>query len=524
MNKKSGKILLAVILAATMILPLTSNTAWADSGKATMSFGNDYFQTGQYIFFGQYNDAADEYRVMNDSGEIYSEKILDKILYRTGSQPLINKWEDSNAENWCENVFYAKALTDIEKTVVKPVTKTDSEYYYEYHDTPFIEQELKNSHAYFLSAEDIEGYYPKEADRAASMKDGSTPNYWTRSRAFGTGVLVGNIAQDCETIASYLNPPVNSKTIINIGIRHNLGARPAMTLDKSKILMITKAEGGKVSGEVGEDALRPVGDAAGNDRWILTINDTSSEFRADVTQQTSSYFTVEYSNAYTGDNGFVSVAILDEGGKIIYYGNIAKNSASGEQKVNLPSDLEEGKYTLKIFTETVNGNFRTDSGKVAVEKPLEVEKEYTITYELDGGNIDGNEGPIKETYKKGTVIEIMKAPEKEWFEFSHWEGSKYMPGDKYTVTEDHTFTAKWIEDPTETEEEYLPDQEKKESKETVKKVKKGTTKKIKAKTANSSRTGDEFNLYMWIILTLISAAGVAFGTVGNIKRGRTMHN
>ena len=32
---------------------------------------------------------------------------------------------------------------------------------------------------------------------------------------------------------------------------------------------------------------------------------------------------------------------------------------------------------------------------------------------------------------------------REGYIFLYWKGSEYQPGDKYTVTEDHTFEAQW---------------------------------------------------------------------------------
>lgn len=40
-------------------------------------------------------------------------------------------------------------------------------------------------------------------------------------------------------------------------------------------------------------------------------------------------------------------------------------------------------------------------------------------------------------------ITIHEAPTKAGYKFVEWRGSSYQPGDAYTVTEDHTFTAVW---------------------------------------------------------------------------------
>lgn len=114
-----------------------------------------------------------------------------------------------------------------------------------------------------------------------------------------------------------------------------------------------------------------------------------------------------------------------------------------------------GAWTVtKEATETETGErrriCRIDPSHVEYETIPVVQKpvEFTLTYDLAGGEFDGSTDPIIETYEKDSVITIHDAPTKEGSTFLYWEGSKYMPGDKYTVTEDHTFTAVWEDAPT----------------------------------------------------------------------------
>ena len=74
---------------------------------------------------------------------------------------------------------------------------------------------------------------------------------------------------------------------------------------------------------------------------------------------------------------------------------------------------------------------------------------YTLTFNPNGGNWNGNTDLVQIKYAEGEVIEIYKAPTKDGYKFTYWKGSSYQPYDKYEVTEDHTFTAQWelIEQP-----------------------------------------------------------------------------
>lgn len=68
---------------------------------------------------------------------------------------------------------------------------------------------------------------------------------------------------------------------------------------------------------------------------------------------------------------------------------------------------------------------------------------YTITVDPNGGNWDGDNSKKIEQYYKGEKFILPKAPVKNGYIFQYWYGSKYNPGDKYTVIGDHTFTAVW---------------------------------------------------------------------------------
>ncbi|MBQ2685790.1 MAG: InlB B-repeat-containing protein, partial [Erysipelotrichaceae bacterium] len=132
-------------------------------------------------------------------------------------------------------------------------------------------------------------------------------------------------------------------------------------------------------------------------------------------------------------------------------------------------NLEDDKFTLKdtenleaSFNQTVKATAKeyegftldktvegtVESAVVKIDGEVVLRLYYTrdtfdLTFKLNGGIFNGSTEDIIETYKYGEVIKIHEAPTREGYEFTHWEGSKYYPGDEYTVTEDHTFTAQW---------------------------------------------------------------------------------
>ena len=157
-------------------------------------------------------------------------------------------------------------------------------------------------------------------------------------------------------------------------------ARPAFNLDLNSVLFTSAAAGGKSSGAAGADALTSVSDYTGNE-WKLTLLDNSrSSFTVDASEAETSAevgysgwsIPIAYSGAQTGANEYVSALLCDSSGNVLYYGNIAQNSASGTASINIPAGLAAGSYSLKVFSEQYNGDYMTDYASALQEISLNV--------------------------------------------------------------------------------------------------------------------------------------------------------
>lgn len=110
-------------------------------------------------------------------------------------------------------------------------------------------------------------------------------------------------------------------------------------------------------------------------------------------------------------------------------------------------------------------------------------KMCAITYKLNGGSYNGSTDDIVEKYPVGTIISIHEAPVREGYHLDYWKGSEYRPGDSFTVTGDHTFTAQWAEN----------------------------------KNGNDPKTGDERNILLYITLMMLSLPVIISVTVFSRK-------
>ena len=106
------------------------------------------------------------------------------------------------------------------------------------------------------------------------------------------------------------------------------------------------------------------------------------------------------------------------------------------------SPVITGKDDIGTYAYAVSGDAQTGFTITNTHTP----KKYTITYKLNGGSYAGSKADIKEVYYAGTEISIHEKPVRSGYTFLYWKGSQYQPGDRYTVTEDHTFTAQWEKD------------------------------------------------------------------------------
>ena len=148
----------------------------------------------------------------------------------------------------------------------------------------------------------------------------------------------------------------------------------------------------------------------------------------------------------------------DANGQIIYprisFVRNEKADETGEHRYTV-REVEtdtDAVFDETVYDFTVKVSVSEDGKYLNVETPEEIKTAnftnipvYTITYDPNGGLIDGQAKPVQEKHYYGEEITIRERPVRGGYRFLYWKGSSYDPGDKYTVTEDHTFTAQWQE-------------------------------------------------------------------------------
>lgn len=498
------KRLLSILLCYVMLLGLIPTAVFAEGEGSTGTVKAIQLGTGSirgydaatksydYIHFGNWT-APDEYTTtgpikwrvldtktnMEDATEGDGLFLLSEGLYGVGSYGFVhftevyrkenlNVWQGSDAQNWCRvfagettdtNVKASNAFTQGERSAILETRKSDPSSSFSIYHYSATKDILNGDKVFFLSVEEATnpryGFYTMDDSTRVSYFGTKAWYWWLRSP---------RVEKDgSKTDTAGL---VRDSGYIDFGGQNRIAAvRPACNLNPETILFTSAAAGGK-SADIGLAAVP----AYTGSEWKLTLKDSSRSFTADVTPDTkvaqeSGYsdwtVNIDYSGAKTGENEYVSAMLCDDSGNVLYYGNIARNSASGTASVTIPDNLARGSYTLKVFSEQCNGDYQTDYASAFRNISLTVDSETLLIYtaddlkvfrdEVNGGNatiniklmddIVLNDGTFDANgkYTKGTSGKVAEA----------WEPIGSSSSNPYKGTFDgnaHTINGLYVKD------------------------------------------------------------------------------
>lgn len=91
---------------------------------------------------------------------------------------------------------------------------------------------------------------------------------------------------------------------------------------------------------------------------------------------------LNYTGASAWLNEYISAIIADSSGAQ-YYGRITRpDMGNGTVEIKIPSDIAPGNYTLKVFSEQYNGDYKTDYASNFTDIALTVEKQVEEQFSL----------------------------------------------------------------------------------------------------------------------------------------------
>lgn len=180
---------------------------------------------------------------------------------------------------------------------------------------------------------------------------------------------------------------------------------------------------------------------------------------------------------------FIENSVSNYGGAIYYEVNQYSNNITEDQaykylRTDSETDFINNKSTKGSFIPPANYDKFTElkfSANSDVSKSMparpsllnnndvnfENSSVKTIIYDCNGGKFADGKKSASYVHEINKTIVIKEAPTRSGYKFLYWKGSKYNPGDSYTVIDNHTFVAQWEKEqpkPTETEPDipYVP--------------------------------------------------------------------
>ena len=380
------KRILSILLTLCMMLCLTPISVFAEEvgawGSAAIQLGTDAISvlsknvntaSAPTVYFGQNhenNPAA--WRVIGYDGSGVASSHGDITMLAAGNMGVVkfadttanNKYAPSNLKTAIDAL--AAKLTTEENAVVKKRTLTSGSYNGENTDCVAGAQ-VDNAVFWPLSIAEASAVNNDLRIADKEHTKWASSYWWLRSpgtSAYVVAVVKGNGSVSCA----------------GHSLGTEIGVRPAFNLNLNSVLFASAAVGGKPDG-----GLTPIPEYSGNE-WKLTLLDSRRNFavtKKAVSAAPDDTVTLNYSGATTGKNEYISVILADNNGAQ-YYGRVAQPTAeSGTVEIKIPSDIAPGDYTLKVFNEQYNGDYKTDYASNFTDIALTVEsqpdEQFTLT-------------------------------------------------------------------------------------------------------------------------------------------------
>lgn len=307
-----------------------------------------------------------------DGGHVWLGGIRWRVIGQSAASWLLisadvmgNKMTWDAAKAYCGTVY--DGFTALERAAVIPTDKTDHVYTSRslqnsgnpYH---FYAAHLSNATLFLLSAAEAEYYFWLLNDRA------SNGHWWLRSQD-----------ADFDDSAGFVTAG-GALGSFDYSVKYN--ARPAFQFDPSSVLFMSAAEGGKSTAPAGSGEFRAFRTSSKQSAKLTLADNSRSGFSAAHTGNVcpGGILSVTYSDAPTGENEYVSAVICDASGAPLYYASVP-SEGSGTAQMTLPGSLTiGGSYTLKVFSEQLNGDDQTDYAGGIRTFDLNVTQAFTIRF------------------------------------------------------------------------------------------------------------------------------------------------
>lgn len=329
---------------------------WGDSktGEAVYSAGDKFKIKSNTVLYGIWANASLEEIPPEGDWYLYFAGMRWRVIGQSEADALLiaaevlggeSTWEQ--ARESCKNLLDILPFSSMEKAAIKSVSQNDPD---EPLDPSVTRKgvDLRGARLFLLSGQEAERYFTNNDDR----KPGG---WWLRSYC--------SKRDDPNYYAEYVSTEGQLRYDENV----TCGIRPAFVLDRESVLFSSAAAGGKssVSADSGFGVFQ---DGGTGDKKLTIIDKDRIDFEADIDGDDSAEVEsgetvgISFSGAVVSPgktNEYVSAMLCSSEGTVLGYASMTPESSEDTWELTLP-ELEDGFYTLKVFSEQANGDNKTD--------------------------------------------------------------------------------------------------------------------------------------------------------------------
>ena len=423
------------------------NYAFAETGITLGLNAIDGYDSGsnsyEYVYYGTFEGQPIKWRVLDTTSNdgttpavfMLSEYTLGNRVFRSDyTASDANQWSASDIKEYLQGEFTENSFEIAEKEAIIATTKTNDTDATDYDRYTLGATNLDNEKLFLLSGSEV-----VNTKYGFSSQSGDDENRKARSVSAPLGSAMWWRLRSPSSRITYSAGVVNiDGWVYGPGVADNYGLRPALNLNLSSVLFTSSAVE-KSTSDIGIFKLSE--DTVSEHK--ITLLETTRSFSVDnknIIAGSGENVAINYTGATVGSNEYISLIILKED-LPIYYGRVLKPiTESGTVTITIPSDIPEGEYTIKIFSEQYNGDYKTDYASQFQDISLHV-CSSSITYNTVYGIAPEI---LKVETGSRVILPEIKAEGKKFLGWYKSDNTEFTNGSK--VNGNITLTAKWGED------------------------------------------------------------------------------
>ena len=354
------------VIALILMIALLSMPALA----ADVRFGINDIEKWDSIYLGEYGETPIEWLILdenkNSMGEDGMFLIVKNGLYKTPPSA-VTYYPNSVLKDRCASLFKSFDAPE-QKIVLSTYAGRINDIELNSRFWNVTDHAVENEKVFLMSTKEYNRYLNN------SGYGGLDDAWYLRSN---TEQWKGQMLINEDEIFSYTTGSYSISCYF----------RPSININSKGAAFISPADGGKENGF----GLFPIEERQDVSAWKLSLLDDKREFSASadtVAYSDDRKLSIDYSGAIVDRNEYISAFLLDDKDNIFSYGALGRtiSGESGSLEITLPEGLENGAYSLFVFSEQRNGDKQSDYVSTPVMLSFALEDRPSVPETGDGAN------------------------------------------------------------------------------------------------------------------------------------------